>query len=59
MAYSFFSGLFQNFILKTETYYLQNSFNASLRPRSEERSVGKECSSRWSPYHQISKNVTS
>ena len=32
MAYSFFSGLFQNFILKTETYYLQNSFNASLRP---------------------------
>ena len=32
MAYSFFSGLFQSFILKTETYYLQNSFNASLRP---------------------------
>jgi len=32
MAYSFFSSLFQNFILKTETYYLQNSFNASLRP---------------------------
>src|SRR5258708_25165337 len=24
---------------------------ASLRPRSEERRVGKECRSRWSPYH--------
>src|SRR5256885_5280659 len=23
----------------------------SLRPRSEERRVGKECRSRWSPYH--------
>src|SRR2546430_17513538 len=22
-----------------------------LRPRSEERRVGKECRSRWSPYH--------
>src|SRR2546430_11754179 len=22
-----------------------------LRPRSEERGVGKECRSRWSPYH--------
>jgi len=24
---------------------------ANLRPRSEERRVGKECRSRWSPYH--------
>lgn len=32
MTYSFFNGLFQNLILKTETYYLQNSFNTSLRP---------------------------
>ena len=22
-----------------------------FRPRSEERRVGKECRSRWSPYH--------
>ena len=22
-----------------------------LKPRSEERRVGKECRSRWSPYH--------
>src|SRR5258707_13111022 len=26
-------------------------FRAVLRTRSEERRVGKECRSRWSPYH--------
>ena len=26
-------------------------FAAKGRPRSEERRVGKECRSRWSPYH--------
>src|SRR3989449_9984219 len=26
-------------------------FNAWCDPRSEERRVGKECRSRWSPYH--------
>ena len=26
-------------------------FNAGLNQRSEERRVGKECRSRWSPYH--------
>src|SRR5438132_11886071 len=25
---------------------------SSMFPRSEERRVGKECRSRWSPYHQ-------
>ena len=25
--------------------------NARIRSRSEERRVGKECRSRWSPYH--------
>ena len=24
---------------------------AKIQPRSEERRVGKECRSRWSPYH--------
>ena len=24
---------------------------AGIQPRSEERRVGKECRSRWSPYH--------
>src|SRR5574341_1178423 len=27
------------------------SFTTSTLPRSEERRVGKECRSRWSPYH--------
>ena len=40
--------------------YLANILNADSRftaitsrtsPRSEERRVGKECRSRWSPYH--------
>ena len=26
-------------------------FENSLKTRSEERRVGKECRSRWSPYH--------
>ena len=26
-------------------------FNVADVPRSEERRVGKECRSRWSPYH--------
>ena len=25
--------------------------NGEIEPRSEERRVGKECRSRWSPYH--------
>src|SRR2546425_13078270 len=29
----------------------QASERAARRPRSEERRVGKECRSRWSPYH--------
>ena len=30
--------------------YLEKS-NSEIRERSEERRVGKECRSRWSPYH--------
>ena len=33
---------------KTE---LKNTGNGAKRDRSEERRVGKECRSRWSPYH--------
>src|SRR5438270_13376601 len=29
---------------------------AAVRVRSEERRVGKECRSRWSPYHEKKKN---
>src|ERR1035441_5257927 len=31
--------------------YCINSVSLKLDPRSEERRVGKECRSRWSPYH--------
>src|SRR5256886_12713915 len=31
---------------------------AALRTRSEERRVGKECRSRWSPYHLKKKKVS-
>ena len=31
--------------------YMQYSPKDMLRYRSEERRVGKECRSRWSPYH--------
>ena len=30
---------------------VQSGGKATLRFRSEERRVGKECRSRWSPYH--------
>ena len=32
---------------------IENKINDSIspQPRSEERRVGKECRSRWSPYH--------
>ena len=33
------------------TAYQPGSGIASLLDRSEERRVGKECRSRWSPYH--------
>ena len=38
------------------TYTVYNDFSteentAKLQERSEERRVGKECRSRWSPYH--------
>ena len=32
-------------------FYVENGFREDLDARSEERRVGKECRSRWSPYH--------
>src|SRR2546422_6615748 len=32
-------------------YPVNGAVNADLTQRSEERRVGKECRSRWSPYH--------
>ena len=31
--------------------YIHNIVTGYSQPRSEERRVGKECRSRWSPYH--------
>ena len=44
----------KNYKAKAEFYVRQHQDNpaiAKLRSRSEERRVGKECRSRWSPYH--------
>src|SRR5256885_5461525 len=36
---------------KTRREHLRFGFQAAKGARSEERRVGKECRSRWSPYH--------
>ena len=35
----------------THTLHYGNGVFEGIRARSEERRVGKECRSRWSPYH--------
>ena len=35
----------------TRQFEAVRDFNAEVDMRSEERRVGKECRSRWSPYH--------
>ena len=37
--------------LKVGGLFLLDCFNPNIQYRSEERRVGKECRSRWSPYH--------
>ena len=37
--------------LRVSEYVRQAVVSAEVTPRSEERRVGKECRSRWSPYH--------
>src|SRR2546427_13307064 len=36
---------------KIGQYLRENDWLMSIKQRSEERRVGKECRSRWSPYH--------
>ena len=36
---------------KRKKYYFYNNIVSKMQSRSEERRVGKECRSRWSPYH--------
>ena len=38
-------------VLFTSLFTIGASINYSFQQRSEERRVGKECRSRWSPYH--------
>ena len=40
-----------NFVIKYETKDQKGVASAEVIRRSEERRVGKECRSRWSPYH--------
>ena len=45
------NGVVDLFRCKIGDSYSDNVINYSDRSRSEERRVGKECRSRWSPYH--------
>ena len=46
-----FQGFDGTFIMYDEGADRYTVFNKALSERSEERRVGKECRSRWSPYH--------
>ena len=56
-GYSLQTGVSVNGVLSSNNAIQSNSLGAggqavyTDRPRSEERRVGKECRSRWSPYH--------
>ena len=49
------AGLLMIFVIASYTFILQSSYTKTALEteitRSEERRVGKECRSRWSPYH--------
>ena len=60
LFYALFNGIFCNFVkcnsavvfvLKVKSVNKMPAYGFSLTVRSEERRVGKECRSRWSPYH--------
>ena len=38
-------------LIPTSSNHPKNEEKSRLKVRSEERRVGKECRSRWSPYH--------
>ena len=48
-----FSGSFQKQLTAVLGYdaATARAITKKAKPRSEERRVGKECRSRWSPYH--------
>ena len=44
-------SVLQQSVLPDEVLIADDGSNEETRKRSEERRVGKECRSRWSPYH--------
>ena len=44
-------GVLREFITPSQTLFIISHMDIDDRYRSEERRVGKECRSRWSPYH--------
>ena len=44
-------GSFEDAMMASECGVKRVELNSALSLRSEERRVGKECRSRWSPYH--------
>ena len=51
LAAFFFVPLYLKLKVFTLTQFFEDRFGPFLATRSEERRVGKECRSRWSPYH--------
>ena len=51
MAYNEFAYFYDEFNGEADYDALYSQIHAKLEARSEERRVGKECRSRWSPYH--------
>src|SRR5256885_7710776 len=52
LSFGFRNGIPPASDLVFDVRFLPNPyFVEGLKPRSEERRVGKECRSRWSPYH--------
>ena len=49
--WNFLLRVLVSFVPLLGSVFLWNAVFAGQRARSEERRVGKECRSRWSPYH--------
>ena len=50
-GYSVFAGVGERTREGNDLYHEMIESKVNIDPRSEERRVGKECRSRWSPYH--------
>ena len=51
ISYHAFHNIFNVFVCRSEQKHNKQSDVVFSTLRSEERRVGKECRSRWSPYH--------